>query len=74
MPIYLVTVTHSAYVQASTEAAAREFSELICDNEIDPDIEVRPVTTNELQWFNHSLIYTEDDSDVTVAEAFDQQK
>lgn len=74
MPLYLVTVTHSAYVQASSEAAARELSELIVDNELEPDVEARPVSTNELGWFRNSCIYTEDGSDMTVEEAFDQQK
>ena len=73
MPIYRVSITHSAYVQASSAKAAEEFSELILDNEIEPDIDVAQVKTNELAWFSDSLIYTEDGSDVTVEEAFNIQ-
>lgn len=70
MQIYRVTVTRSAYVRATSKKAAEEFANLIAKTEVDHDVEVVEVTTNELGWFPHSLIYTEDGSDVTVAEAF----
>ena len=70
MPIYRVSITHSAYVQASSAKVAEEFSELILDNEVEPDIDVAQVKTNELAWFPDNLIYTEDGSDLTVEEAF----
>lgn len=63
--LYVVTVSHSAYVLADSWNEATDFCDAIVKNEI-RDTDIYEANGNGLRWFDDALVYHANDGDVDI--------
>jgi DNA-binding transcriptional MocR family regulator len=64
--LYVVAITHSAYVWAASHEDAEDFADEILDNEDFSSAEAREVTMNVLGWDAQALVYHHGEGDLPL--------